>query len=210
MKNYVDKAISDLNKILNTDDIRIFCPTSRFGHAFNLSSDSIEIINSDEGAVFHIMSGNTRVAEFTLCQLRGCCGICLSTAAYVNPTFRNKGVGSRLGLLRKQMAKDAGYTVLLCTDVADNFAQKKVLDKNGWIDLFRFRNRRTSNLVDISVLPLDPSYEAMAIATYSACDTRISCLEGKKESCPTIYRLTWKFANFILAIRQFFSSFIRR
>lgn len=94
------------------------------------------------------------VAYFILLQLPGCCGVALSTGAIVFGPHRNKGLGTILNELRKDISREAGYTVLMCTDVMHNEPQRKILQKNGWKDVFEFVNRRTGNQVAISVVEL--------------------------------------------------------
>jgi hypothetical protein len=96
------------------------------------------------------------IAGFNLMQMPACCGICVLTGSYVNYDFRSRGIATLLGQLQRDIATWNGFTVLLCTDVATNTPQKKVLSRNGWFDIWRFQNKRTDNHVDISVTDLDP------------------------------------------------------
>ena len=97
------------------------------------------------------LSYPTPITQFYLTQLPGCCGICVSTGAYVFADYRKKGVNKLTNGLRQAIAKTVGYTVLLCTDKADNEPEKRTLRACGWQDIFRFTNSRTQNVVDISV-----------------------------------------------------------
>jgi hypothetical protein len=122
----------------------------------NLKVDYLHFVkNSSVGQPFRLeISDKATISKFSLLEMPGCCGICISTGAYIDSKYRNMGINTILNSLRIKIAKELGYTVLLCTDVATNVYQKKVLQKNGWQDIFRFRNRRTNNLVDISVVHL--------------------------------------------------------
>lgn len=91
------------------------------------------------------------ISKFSLQQLPGCCGILLSTHSNVETAYRGKGVATRLNAFRKAIAHHQGYATLLCTDVASNVAQKKVLEKNGWREIHSFINPRTNNEVNISI-----------------------------------------------------------
>jgi hypothetical protein len=90
------------------------------------------------------------VAGFTLTQLPGCCGVVVSTGAWVNLDHRRKGIGSLMNQLRIDYARALGYGYILCTDVETNEPQRKLLAKNGWVDLTKFTNPRTVNRVFIS------------------------------------------------------------
>jgi GNAT superfamily N-acetyltransferase len=94
------------------------------------------------------------VASFQLHPMINCCGICVSTQAFVMDAYRNQGLNTLLNSLRIDMARHLGYSLLLCTDVVNNSPQRRVLKKNGWRDIYKFVNRRTSNTVAISVINL--------------------------------------------------------
>lgn len=95
------------------------------------------------------------VASWELVPMVNCCGIVVSTAAYVSPDFRGKGLGTLFNTVRLIIAKEAGYSVILCTDWMENAAQRAILNKNGWKDVYMFNNSRTTHDVAISVLNLD-------------------------------------------------------
>jgi len=84
----------------------------------------------------------------------GCCGIVISTGAFVYPPFRRKGVGSILNTFRIELAKTMGFGLMMCTDVLKNNPQQKILDKNNWERIHTFTNPRTNNLVGIHVVNL--------------------------------------------------------
>ena len=86
------------------------------------------------------------VASFVLMQFPGCCGIALSTQAFVSQNYRRKGIGTILNKLRIEIARHNGYTVLVCTAVSDNITPK-ILLKNGWAETLGLTNKRTENHV---------------------------------------------------------------
>lgn len=94
------------------------------------------------------------IAGFRLYQLPGCCGVCVSSGASTSYAFRKKGINTLLNKFRMELAKHMGYSVLLCSDVSTNAASKRTLEKNGWKDVHQFKNIRTSNTVDISLISL--------------------------------------------------------
>lgn len=97
------------------------------------------------------------IASFKLIQLPGCCGICVSTGNYIHEAYRGKKLNNLLNQFRIAVAEHCGYTVLLCTDKATNASQKATLARNGWKDIYQFKNNKTQNLVDISVVQLNPT-----------------------------------------------------
>ena len=94
------------------------------------------------------------VARWELLQMLHCCGICVSTSAYVHELYRNKDLGTVLNLLRIYQARKQGYGCLMCTDIESNTAQRKILKKNGWTDIHSFINPRTKNKILLSVINL--------------------------------------------------------
>ena len=100
------------------------------------------------------LSGGTVIASFTLQQMVGCCGVCISTGASVHPDYQKRGLGLVMNSIRIDMARAMGYGVLMCTDVVKNEPQRKILVQNGWKDVHEFINPRTKNRVAISVINL--------------------------------------------------------
>lgn len=89
------------------------------------------------------------IAKFRLQQLPGCCGVLVSYHANVKLAWRCKGLGTILNKMRQQIAWNKGYTLLLCTDVMENDPQQKILERNGWVPVTEFKNRRTDNEVGL-------------------------------------------------------------
>lgn len=94
------------------------------------------------------------LASFKLYPMIGCCGICVSTQAFVNPSFRGRGLGTLMNSIRIDIARYNGYSLLLCTDIEKNEPQRKILKSNGWKDIHKFINKRTQNTIFISVINL--------------------------------------------------------
>lgn len=94
------------------------------------------------------------IASFELHPMINCCGICVSTQAYVVQQERGKGLGTLLNQFRIDIARHNGYSLLLCTDIVSNSPQRSILKANGWRDIHSFVNRRTGNTVAVSVITL--------------------------------------------------------
>lgn len=109
----------------------------------------------DNGTVkgtYYLCIKTIKVASFELYSMPRCCGILLSCNATVSEGYRNKGLGSLLNKMRKEISTNLGYTILLCTDRSQNEPQRKVLQKNEWEDIYKFKNKRTGNDVFISII----------------------------------------------------------
>ena len=96
----------------------------------------------------------TVVASFELFPMINCCGMCVSTQARVDYKYQGKGLGTILNSLRIDIARHLGYGCLMCTDVESNTYQRKILARNGWMDVDKFVNPRTKNTLFISVIHL--------------------------------------------------------
>jgi GNAT superfamily N-acetyltransferase len=154
--NLIKNLIIDLNNLLSVSDIRLEGVWLERNKRvkYQLSKDILYQVSEPTGIDINVWSGTNFVATFHLCQLKGCCGICLTTGEYVEYPYRKNGIGTRLAKFRMDVAREYGYTILLCTDVIDNIPQKKILSKFGWKDILRFQNYRTLNTVDISAVSL--------------------------------------------------------
>lgn len=87
------------------------------------------------------------IGEFYLTQLPGCCGVCVSHTAFIQPDHRKKGLGTILNALRVALAKASGYGMIICTTAEGNIPQEKILMKNGWSTVAQFMNPKTTHKV---------------------------------------------------------------
>lgn len=94
------------------------------------------------------------ISSWKLYELPHCCAIIVSCDAWVNFEYRKLGIGTILNKLRQDIGKELGYTTMLCTDVINNEAQRQILAKNGWTDIYHLTNKRTKNKLAISVKDL--------------------------------------------------------
>lgn len=86
---------------------------------------------------------------FCLSEMPGCCGVMISHHAAVEKEYRNRGVGQVLMKLREDIAKNLGYSLMMCTTRHNNKAQRRVLQNNDWERDQYFPNNRTNNLVEV-------------------------------------------------------------
>ena len=121
-----------------------------------LTTDHLYYAKDDNvGLTIEVRLNKTiRIAIFNLSQLKGGCGVVISTGAWVNDKYRGKGIGTILNKFRQDISLYLDYTVMLCTDVDTNKHQKNILSKAGFNHVHTFKNKRTSNIVNISVLNL--------------------------------------------------------
>jgi len=176
-KEVLDKYRKILSGLLGSDykpeDIRFFksCKDSYFGITTSLDrlpksfteigsfeyedkpEDEHNVINWSEGT-YAVYAKETVLSTFKLYRMPHCCGILISCNAFVNKEFRGKRVGTTLNMLRQDIGRVLGYSLLMCTDISQNAPQRKLLATNGWTDLKSFKNKRTGNTVFVSSINL--------------------------------------------------------
>lgn len=108
----------------------------------NLHGAAVQVYKRD-------WQGDENLGQFNLTELPGCCGVVVSHGALVHEKFRGKGVGDLLHKLRLEAAKEQGYGLALCTTIAGNEEQKKILLKNGWVCFQTFKNPKTRHLIEL-------------------------------------------------------------
>lgn len=147
----MDRYRPDITKILGTEKWKLiegqYSPPC--GKCKNSTGGNYYLDIVDDKGITQI-----RAAQFTLIQMVNCCGIMVSTVARVDEEYRHRGLGTLLNKLRMDIARDLGYTILLCTDIIKNEYQRKILAKNKWEDIFKFVNKKTNNEIAISVIKL--------------------------------------------------------
>lgn len=92
------------------------------------------------------------IAIWKLYQLQHCCAFMVSCSSQVYPEYRGKRIGTILNTLRQDIGRLLGYSAILCTDIEQNVAQRKLLATNGWKDIHSIVNKRTKNRVYLSVI----------------------------------------------------------
>ena len=93
------------------------------------------------------------VARFKLVEMPGCCGVVISTAAFTDPDYQKRGIGTSLNKFRIAIARAVGYSTMMCTAVDDGITEK-ILNKNHWIKTGTFVNKRTNNSISMYTIPL--------------------------------------------------------
>lgn len=110
-------------------------------HRFNFK------ITKTTGARFVVKNDDEYIGNFYLSGFPGCCGICISTGAFVEEIYRGTGIGTALNKFKIAIAKKLGYSVIVCTCI--DGPTKRIMKKNGWVKVLDFQNKRTYNIVDM-------------------------------------------------------------
>lgn len=141
-KNYIP-IMDKIGALLTQEQLKLMA---------RVDDDNHRIVWEEETR-FLVVSEKSTIGYFYLEQLPGCCGVIVLFNMSVGALTR-LGIGTLLNELAKEIAKVHGYTVMLATDKHVNIPQRKILAKNNWKDIHQFRNKRTENVIDISVVDL--------------------------------------------------------
>lgn len=153
-KELIDEYRKKISEILECDTENII---------FKIDKEVNTFLNYDkegqnEGLYLIILKEDGKfdktISSWRLIQFPGCCAFCISTGVFVYKEFRSKGIGKVLNNFRKDVSKFLGFTSLICTDIETNTHQRKLLKSNGWKDIYSITNKRTKNLVNISIINL--------------------------------------------------------
>lgn len=120
----------------------------------NIPNRVYDVFHNQPGAKTADHDNRPVIATFCLCQLPGCCGVCVSYHTQVYDPYRHRGVAKLLMKLKEQMAHDNGYTIMLATDKTRNTYQQKVFAASNWDKSAEFKNRRSGNEVGVYVRKL--------------------------------------------------------
>lgn len=140
-------------------DVRFYVtsPGSKEREVFEIEPVEFEsdFYHVDQQTRFRVTLRNKDVTSFRLVEFPGCCAILVSTGASVREEFRDKGINTLSNQLRQEIAKVAGYTAIICTDVVTNEPERRTLGKNGFEDIYFLTNKRTGNKLAVSIKELD-------------------------------------------------------
>jgi len=139
--------ILDLLKIPEKEWINFQWVVGETGYPITYSGLGIWKLRFFNDSYFNI------VLNFSLSQLPGCCGICVSHATSIALEYRYRGVGTLLQQMKEDLAKCIGFSQILCTDTPDAKGRinHRLLLKTGWTDIeeISVKNRRTQNVIHV-------------------------------------------------------------
>lgn len=156
IKNYEKEIIT----FFKTKDLDVEIINKEF-NSFSYKSEqcSVDIVLKTLDTIKNISNINPNmihsIASFSLIAMPGCCGVVISTGCRTLHKLQGCGIGQFLHQLRLKIAKDWGYSILMCTDVDSNTKQKHILKKHGWNQIQQFTNKRTSNLINVHTINLN-------------------------------------------------------
>lgn len=143
----------------------VFQAESGIGNAVRVTDPNGHLNIYDHSGALHTSSYIIRTLKdpkknitcFRLVLFPGCCALCISTGVTVWDPFKRLGINTIGNKIRQEIAKIAGFTGIVCTDIEANTGERKTLINNKWTDAFKIKNRRTRNHVILSVKELDHS-----------------------------------------------------
>ena len=157
MWNIIDEYLTKVSLLINVD--RKDLTLTRGKTTITPDNCKIDYLKPNMGygpelSRYCVGSDKDTITSWGLYEFPSCCAFCVSTQAYVTPKFRGVGVNTLSNALRQQIAKNYGYSALICTDIESNVAERKTLIANGFSDIYQIKNKRTGNIVNISVKKL--------------------------------------------------------
>ena len=91
----------------------------------------------------------TKDGAFEIDSLPSQCQVGICHGFYVNPDKRGQGAAHGLKQYQNDCIIGLGYNYAICTVVATNMAQKRVLARHGWLKLTDFYSKRQDEDVEI-------------------------------------------------------------
>lgn len=87
------------------------------------------------------------IGYFCLSGMPGCCGVCVSHAAYLSPDNRHTGLSQPFRDIKPFIAKMMGYSSMIATSVVTDIPAFKSLLKSNYKICETFTNKRTRNVI---------------------------------------------------------------
>lgn len=149
--NVAKESLEEISFNIFRDKIFACLITNQKGIIISKDLLSIKTDKYNKTTVFH---EDKVVANFSLQQLQGCCGVCVSYHSLIQFSYRGTGLGNVLCELRIDIARRKGYGLLICTDVDNNVPQKKIMENLNFKRATQFTNPRTKHLVNLHYIHL--------------------------------------------------------
>ena len=93
--------------------------------------------------------GDKVVGFYDINAFPGCNQVAVSNHAFIVPSERKKGYGTRFHKERLDQMVEMGYDYSLCTVKDNNTFQLLILEGAGWDHLSTFRNSETGSMVQL-------------------------------------------------------------
>jgi hypothetical protein len=100
-----------------------------------------------------LFPGVERIACFRLIPFPWNCGIVVSVTSEIEKSFRGKGLAKRFHKIKEKVAREFGYSAMICTVEGRNLPQLISASNSGWT-FEGFRNNRmgTYNYIGVKFL----------------------------------------------------------
>ena len=133
--------------------------TELFKTKLGLENARIEVENTDYRLRLTLFAGNVRIACGSLVPLVGCCGVIISTGAWVNKEWEKRGIASLMHEMRIEIAKEGEFSLMECTiilnDKIEHYLRQRILLTNhSWKLVKSFVNSRTGNTIGVFTLDI--------------------------------------------------------
>ena len=88
-------------------------------------------------------------AAFEIDSLPSQCQVAICHGFFVDPASRGKGIAHQAKKAQAEILKGLAYDYSICTVMADNQAQKHVLEKAGWECIAEFYSARQDAQIEL-------------------------------------------------------------
>lgn len=88
-------------------------------------------------------------SAFEIDSLPSQCQVAICHGFFVKPESRGQGLAHLAKMEQARLLKDLAYDYAICTVMASNQAQKRVLEKAGWAHLTEFYSARQDEQIEI-------------------------------------------------------------
>lgn len=127
----------------------VMAATANFRDRFRETVGSEPIVEALPNNMYEINTYGAgkfvNVGRFGLVEMPGCCGVVVFFHAAVAQEFQKRGLGSLFLEVRERAAILAGYTMAQATVIKYNKAERSIMERASWKEVFSFDNKRTGN-----------------------------------------------------------------
>lgn len=97
------------------------------------------------------IAGDILIGEFQLSPMPGCCAVVISHNSLVKEQYRGTIASQQFREVKTEIAKKAGYTVMIATSKVNDIPASKNMQKSGYRIVSEFTNKRTNNQLHLGV-----------------------------------------------------------
>lgn len=142
MRQKYEKKLSELLK----EEVFMYSPKiGKYPSENPAGLNTVSFALKNTGKTYGIKTYYDILANFSLRELSGCCGVIVSYWMQVDKKYRGKGIAKVLQEFKEEICKYNGYTTMLATTLSGNDTENHILEKFNWKQVYTFKNKRTQH-----------------------------------------------------------------